>query len=74
MAAFGPPLGQPAAPPKSGRNFVQTTGTTSGRLGLDHVLVRMRAEFETYKEKLREVLKARYDVKPPAPKSIIEIP
>jgi hypothetical protein len=36
------------------------------RLGLDHVLVRMRAEFETYfetyKEQLREILKRRYDV------------
>lgn len=36
-----------------------------GRLGLDYVLVRMRAEFEAYKEQLREVLKRRYDVKPP---------
>src|ERR1041385_1910391 len=29
MAAFGPPPGQPAAPLKKRRNFVQTTRTTS---------------------------------------------
>jgi hypothetical protein len=44
------------------------------RLGLDHVLVRMRAEFERYKEQLREILKRRYDVKPPIPESMIDLP
>jgi hypothetical protein len=44
------------------------------RLKLDHVLVCMRSEFETYKEQVRDYLKVRYKVEPPAPKSIISIP
>jgi hypothetical protein len=44
------------------------------RLKLDHVLVRMREEFEIYKEQVREYLKGRYNVEPPAPKSIIQVP
>jgi hypothetical protein len=44
------------------------------RLKLDHVLVRMREEFENYKEQVREYLKGRYNVEPPAPKSIIQVP
>ena len=31
MAASGPPLGQPVAPSKDGRFFVQTMGSTSLR-------------------------------------------
>jgi hypothetical protein len=44
------------------------------RLRLDHVLVRMRSEFEKYKEQVREYLKVRYKIEPPAPKSIIHTP
>lgn len=44
------------------------------RLMLDPELVQMRAEFERYKESLRETLKMRYDVKPPSPKSLIQTP
>jgi hypothetical protein len=45
-------------------------GDYQARLTLDHVLVQMRGEFERYKEQLREVLKVRYDVKPPTPKTM----
>jgi len=41
------------------------------RLNLDHVLVRMRGEFDSYKERLREYLKTRYNVMPPIPDPII---
>src|SRR5271157_4572675 len=34
MAAFGPPLGQPASPSKDRQNFVQTMGSTSNNPGL----------------------------------------
>ena len=44
------------------------------RLGLDHVLVQMRTEFERYKEQLREIVKRRYDVKRPISESMIELP
>ena len=43
------------------------------RLKLDHVLVRMRAEFEMHKEHVRRDLGARYNVEPPAPKSMIHV-
>lgn len=36
------------------------------RLKLDDGLIRMRGEFEAYKEQLREKLKARYRLKPPS--------
>jgi hypothetical protein len=50
-----------------------------GRLKLDNELMRMRGEFEMYKEHLREILKVRYLVEPPggihpAPKSTIYRP
>jgi hypothetical protein len=45
-----------------------------GRLKLDSVLVRMRNEFETYKEEVREYLKIRYKVELPVPKSAIYPP
>jgi len=44
------------------------------RLGLDHVLVGMRAGFEKYKEQLREIPKRRYDVEPSTPESMIDLP
>jgi len=44
------------------------------RLKLDHVLVNMRGEFETYKEQVREYLTVHYKVEPPVPKSIILMP
>jgi hypothetical protein len=44
------------------------------RLRLDHVLVRMRAEFEIHKERVREYLKVRYKVDPPEPQSPIHRP
>jgi len=44
------------------------------RLKLDHVLVRMRTEFEQYKEHVREYLKAHYKVDPPVPQSMIHKP
>ena len=43
----------------------------SRRLELDHVLIRMRNEFESYKERLRQLVKARYEVKLPLPKPLI---
>ncbi len=49
-------------------------GDYADRLKLDHVLVRMRAEFELYKEQVREYLKVKHDVPPPAPKSILALP
>jgi hypothetical protein len=42
-------------------------GDYEGRLKLDHILVGMRCEFQSYKEHVREYLKVRYDVKPPVP-------
>ena len=36
------------------------------RLKLDDGLIRMRGEFEAYKEQLREKLKAPYRLKPPS--------
>ena len=36
------------------------------RLKLDDGLIRMRGEFEAFKEHLREELKARYRLKPPS--------
>ncbi len=42
-----------------------------GRLHLDHVLVNMRAEFEIYKEQLREEMKRRYGITLPAPEGIL---
>jgi hypothetical protein len=45
-----------------------------GRLKLDHVLVRMRNQFEGYKEQVRKYLKIRYKVKPPASKSVVYPP
>lgn len=44
------------------------------RLKLDDVLVRMRDEFERYKEQLRRHLIVRYQVKPPRRKSLIHVP
>jgi hypothetical protein len=44
------------------------------RLKLDHVLVEMRASFERYKENLREELKVRYHIEPPASLPRIIIP
>jgi hypothetical protein len=44
------------------------------RLKLDHVLIGMCDEFEKYKESVREYLKVRYKVKPPAPQSSIHMP
>ncbi len=44
------------------------------RLGLDDVLVRKRGEFESYKERLRGILKRRYNVKPPIPESMVGLP
>src|SRR5690348_15696607 len=56
MAAFGPPPGQPAAPLKKRRNFVQTTRTTSAFV-LDSRAIQ-RDEFKTEKigrlEELRQ--------------------
>jgi hypothetical protein len=49
-------------------------GDYNGRLKLDDVLLRMRSEFERYKEQLREVLKIRYNLKPPDSISSIYIP
>jgi hypothetical protein len=43
-------------------------------LKLDPELVRMRAEFERYKEQLRRVLIVRYQVKPPRPERLIHTP
>jgi hypothetical protein len=43
------------------------------RLKLDPVLVGMRREFERYKEHVREYLKIRYEVEPPATSSIIQV-
>lgn len=36
-----------------------------GRLKLDNELMRMRGEFEKYKEQLRQLLIKRYKVEPP---------
>jgi hypothetical protein len=36
------------------------------RLKLDHVLIDMRSKFEKYKERLREYIKLRHELKPPA--------
>ncbi len=44
-----------------------------GRLSLDHVLVDMRTEFESHKERTREYLKVRYNVEPPG-RGAIAIP
>jgi hypothetical protein len=44
------------------------------RLKLDDGLVRMRDEFERYKEQLRRDLIVRYHVKPPKRKSLIHVP
>lgn len=44
------------------------------RLTLDHVLVRMRMDFENHKERVREYLKVRYKVQAPAPQLIIQRP
>lgn len=44
------------------------------RLRLDYELMRMRAEFEGYKEQLRRKMIVRYNVKPPQPKSVIHRP
>jgi hypothetical protein len=44
------------------------------RLKLDAVLVRMRADFERYKEQLRRMLIVRYQVKPPRPERLIHTP
>ncbi|MGA2324734.1 MAG: hypothetical protein ABSH05_00460 [Bryobacteraceae bacterium] len=49
-------------------------GDYEDRLRLDHILVGMRGEFERFKEQVREHLKVRYEVKPPAPKSTIHVP
>lgn len=35
------------------------------RLKLDYILVRMRNEFEKYKEHVRELMKVRYKIEPP---------
>jgi hypothetical protein len=45
-----------------------------GRLKLDDGLIRMRSEFERYKEQVREILKVRYNVMRPEPSSLIQIP
>jgi hypothetical protein len=42
-----------------------------GRLSLDHVLVDMRAAFESHKERTREYLKVRYNVALPVPEGIV---
>lgn len=41
------------------------------RLHLDHILVGMRGEFEINKERLREEMKIRYDVKLPEPEATL---
>ncbi len=43
------------------------------RLQLDHELVRMRQAFETYKERLRRILIARYQV-PAPPQPLVHVP
>ncbi len=49
-------------------------GDYESRLKLDDGLIRMRSEFERYKEQLRKDLIVRYEVKPPAPTSVIHRP
>jgi hypothetical protein len=43
----------------------------ASRLNLDHVLIKMRAEFEHHKESTREYMKDRYQVKMPEAKGIL---
>jgi hypothetical protein len=45
-----------------------------GRLNLDHVLIRIRTEFEQHKEHVRECLNVRYKVDPPTAQSMIHKP
>jgi hypothetical protein len=49
-------------------------GDYEDRLKLDPILIQVRDEFEKYKEAVRERLKVRYEIKPPAPKSLIQTP
>jgi hypothetical protein len=42
-----------------------------GRLKLDDGLIRMRSDFERYKEQVREVLKVRYNIQRPEPTTLI---
>jgi hypothetical protein len=44
------------------------------RLRFDHELLRMRAKFERFKEQVRRILIARYNVQPPRPKSAVQGP
>ncbi len=44
------------------------------RLQFDEGLLRMRSEFEVYKERLRRILIARYKIQPPRPTSMIHRP
>jgi hypothetical protein len=44
------------------------------RLKLDHILVRMRGDFERHKERVRECLKVRYNVMPPPSGSTFQLP
>jgi len=53
--------------PRRNRTMEQTMFSDyESRLKLDDGLIRMRGEFEAYKEQLREKLKARYRLKPPS--------
>jgi hypothetical protein len=45
-----------------------------GRLKLDDGLLRVRSDFERYKEQVREIMKVRYNVQNPQPTSLIHAP